>query len=120
MEFVIKKKNLKWIILGIALVLIIGSVSFRAIYSHQQAVNEKRILQEDFERSTNREYESLLRDYERYVKEYNEGDYYDREFYKKELYDLLGTYLDYYPEYPSEEIDEILKSKAESKAIGLE
>lgn len=95
MGFSIKKSNLKWIVLGIVAVI---AISFGVVSAIQKKINEKRQqkeLEEYIEKTIEREYKDLVRQYESYKETMEDYDYsYDmRSRYRRKINDLVGTYI---------------------------
>ncbi|MEE0805678.1 MAG: hypothetical protein U0L77_09705 [Prevotellamassilia sp.] len=125
MGLVIKKKNLKWIIITIICVMIGGGVGTILIKKYAEEKTAERVYKEQLQTAYNREFKSLLREYERYKESFEES-YSSRDYYRKEINKLVGEYVlknEYSHRISDSEHNEIirlLKIKAWSKAYGFE
>ncbi len=112
MGFTIKKSNLKWIILCIVATI---ATLFGISAIIQKRVNEKRELrelEEYVEKTIEREYKDLVRDYENYKESMEDHDYsYDmRSRYRRKINELVGEPV-LTSNYVSDEADRQIKEK---------
>lgn len=124
MEFSIKRKNIKWVVIALAVVAAV-IISFCSIVHHKVVKKrEVKALEEYVEKTIEREYEDLIRDYESYKETMTDYDY-SRSFrwrYAVKINELVGYRVissenDMYIDSDTDkEIRQFLKSKARKNA----
>ena len=127
MGLVIKKKNLKWIVIAIICAIIGGGICASVIKKQAEAKTAERVYREQLQTAYNREYKSLVSDYERYKESFEEAySRSNRDYYRKQINKLVGksvltdSYSWSISDEEEKEILKLLEVKAWSKAYGLD
>lgn len=126
MGLVIKKKNIKPLIISIIVLLIGGGIGTTIIKEQIEKKTAERVYREQTQAAYNREYKDLLREYERYKESMSEAysrdnrDYYRRQINKLVGETVLGEYTWSISNDEEKQILKLLEIKAWSRAYGLE
>lgn len=126
MGLVIKKKNIKPLVISIIVLLIGGGIGATIIKEQIEKKTAERVYREQTQAAYNREYKDLVREYERYKESMSEAYSRDnRDYYRRQINKLVGeTVLEEYAwSISNEEEKQILKLleiKAWSRVYGLE
>lgn len=126
MGLVIKKKNIKPLVISIIVLLIGGGIGATIIKEQIEKKTAERVYREQTQAAYNREYKDLVREYERYKESMSEAYSRDnRDYYRRQINKLVGkTVLEEYAWSISndeeKQILKLLEIKAWSRAYGLE
>jgi len=126
MGLVIKRKNIKPLIISIIVLLIGGGIGATIIKEQIEKKTAERVYREQTQAAYNREYKDLVREYERYKESMSEAYSRDnRDYYRRQINKLVGeTVLEEYAWSISndeeKQILKLLEIKAWSRAYGLE
>ncbi len=126
MGLVIKKKNIKPLIISIIVLLIGGGIGTTIIKEQIEKKTAERVYREQTQAAYNREYKDLVREYERYKESMSEAysrdnrDYYRRQINKLVGETVLGEYTWSISNDEEKQILKLLEIKAWSRAYGLE
>lgn len=126
MGLVIKKKNIKPLVISIIVLLIGGGIGTTIIKEQIEKKTAERVYREQTQAAYNREYKDLVREYERYKESMSEAYSRDnRDYYRRQINKLVGeTVLEEYAWSISndeeKQILKLLEIKAWSRAYGLE
>lgn len=126
MGLVIKKKNIKPLIISIIVLLIGGGIGATIIKEQIEKKTAERVYREQTQAAYNREYKDLVREYERYKESMSEAysrdnrDYYRRQINKLVGETVLGEYTWSISNDEEKQILKLLEIKAWSRAYGLE
>ena len=126
MGLVIKKKNIKPLVISIIVLLIGGGIGATIIKEQIEKKTAERVYREQAQAAYNREYKDLVREYERYKESMSEAYSRDnRDYYRRQINKLVGeTVLEEYAWSISndeeKQILKLLEIKAWSRAYGLE
>ena len=126
MGLVIKKKNIKPLIISIIVLLIGGGIGTTIIKEQIEKKTAERVYREQTQAAFNREYKDLVREYERYKESMSEAysrdnrDYYRRQINKLVGETVLGEYTWSISNDEEKQILKLLEIKAWSRAYGLE
>lgn len=126
MGLVIKKKNIKPLVISIIVLLIGGGIGATIIKEQIEKKTAERVYREQTQAAYNREYKDLVREYERYKESMSEAYSRDnRDYYRRQIKKLVGkTVLEEYAWSISndeeKQILKLLEIKAWSRAYGLE
>ena len=126
MGLVIKKKNIKPLIISIIVLLIGGGIGTTIIKEQIEKKTAERVYREQTQAAYNREYKDLVREYERYKESMSEAysrdnrDYYRRQINKLVGETILGEYTWSISNDEEKQILKLLEIKAWSRAYGLE
>ena len=126
MGLVIKKKNIKPLIISIIVLLIGGGIGISLIKEQVEKKTAERVYREQTQAAYNREYKDLVREYERYKESMSEAysrgnrDYYRRQINKLVGETVLGEYTWSISNDEEKHILKLLEIKAWSRAYGLE
>ena len=125
MGLVIKKKNIKPLVISIIVLLIGGGIGATIIKEQIEKKTAERVYREQTQAAYNREYKDLVREYERYKESMSEAYSRDnRDYYRRQINKLVGeTVLEEYAWSISndeeKQILKLLEFKAWSRAYGL-
>lgn len=126
MGLVIKKRNLKWVVIAVICVIIGGGICASVIKEQVEKKTAERVYREQTQAAYNREYKDLVREYERYKESMSEAysrdnrDYYRRQINKLVGETVLGEYTWSISNDEEKHILKLLEIKAWSRAYGLE
>lgn len=126
MGLVIKKKNIKPLVISIIVLLIGGGIGITLIKEQVEKKTAERVYREQTQAAYNREYKDLVREYERYKESMSEAysrdnrDYYRRQINKLVGETVLGEYTWSISNDEEKQILKLLEIKAWSRAYGLE
>jgi hypothetical protein len=126
MGLVIKKKNIKPLVISIIVLLIGGGIGATIIKEQIEKKTAERVYREQTQAAYNREYKDLVREYERYKESMSEAYSRDnRDYYRRQINKLVGeTVLEEYAWSISndeeKQILKLLEIKAWSRVYGLE
>ena len=126
MGLVIKKKNIKPLVISIIILLIGGGIGATIIKEQIEKKTAERVYREQTQAAYNREYKDLVREYERYKESMSEAysrdnrDYYRRQINKLVGETVLGEYTWSISNDEEKQILKLLEIKAWSRAYGLE
>lgn len=126
MGLVIKKRNLKWVVIAVICVIIGGGICASVIKEQVEKKTAERVYREQTQAAYNREYKNLVREYERYKESMSEAysrdnrDYYRRQINKLVGETVLGEYTWNISNDEEKHILKLLEIKAWSRAYGLE
>lgn len=126
MGLVIKRKNIKPLIISIIVLLIGGGIGATIIKEQIEKKTAERVYREQTQAAYNREYKDLVREYERYKESMSEAysrdnrDYYRRQINKLVGETVLGEYTWSISNDEEKQILKLLEIKAWSRAYGLE
>lgn len=126
MGLVIKKKNIKPLIILIIVLLIGGGIGITAIKGVVEKKTAERVYREQAQVAYRREYKDLVKEYERYKECISEAysqdnrDYYRRQINKLVGETVLGEYTWSISNDEEKQILKLLEIKARLRAYGLE
>ena len=126
MGLVIKKKNIKPLVISIIVLLIGGGIGITLIKEQVEKKTAERVYRQQTQAAYNREYKDLVREYERYKESMSEAysrdsrDYYRRQINKLVGETVLGEYTWSISNDEEKQILKLLEIKAWSRAYGLE
>ncbi len=126
MGLVIKKKNIKPLVISIIVLIIGGGIGITLIKEQVEKKTAERVYREQTQAAYNREYKDLVREYERYKESMSEAysrdnrDYYRRQINKLVGETVLGEYTWSISNDEEKQILKLLEIKAWSRAYGLE
>lgn len=126
MGLVIKKKNIKPLVISIIVLLIGGGIGATIIKEQIEKKTAERVYRGQTQAAYNREYKDLVREYERYKESMSEAYSRDnRDYYRRQINKLVGeTVLEEYAWSISndeeKQILKLLEIKAWWRAYGLE
>lgn len=126
MGLVIKKKNIKPLVISIIVLLIGGGIGITLIKEQVEKKTAERVYREQTQAAYNREYKDLVRKYEQYKESMSEAysrdnmAYYRRQINKLVGQTVLGEYTWSISNDEEKQILKLLEIKAWSRAYGLE
>ena len=126
MGLVIKKKNIKPLVISIIVLLIGGGIVITLIKEQVEKKTAERVYREQTQAAYNREYKDLVRKYEQYKESMSEAysrdnmAYYRRQINKLVGQTVLGEYTWSISNDEEKQILKLLEIKAWSRAYGLE